>query len=145
MRINGEWYLCDDDVVRPVIRSEALNVSGFGEPVLFLVDIGADRTVLNAAILELLGFQPNPMLDGIGGIGGITPSVSINTQLRLTCLDESKASFRGEFAAVTRLEALDISILGRDILDMFAVIVDRRNEVVCLLGQHHHYIIIEGP
>jgi len=29
MRINGEWYLCDDDIVRPVIRGEVMNVSGF--------------------------------------------------------------------------------------------------------------------
>jgi len=58
MRINGEWYLCDDGVARPVIRGEVLNVNGFWEPVLFLVDTGADRTVLSAAILDVLGFQP---------------------------------------------------------------------------------------
>ena len=143
MRINGEWYLCDDGVVRPVIRGEVLNVSGFWEPTLFLVDIGADRTVLSAAILELLGFQPNEIVDDIGGIGGIAKAVVINTQVRLSCDDESKAVFRGEFAAVIHLEALDISVLGRDIMDMFSVIVDRQGEVVCLLGQRHRYIIEE--
>lgn len=141
MRINGEWYQCDDGVVRPVIRGEVLNVSGFWEPVLFLVDTGADRTVLNTAILELLGFHSSAVFDNIGGIGGTTPSVCINTQLRLSCHDENKAVFQGEFAAVLRLEALDISVLGRDILDLFSVIVDRQNEVVCLLGQHHRYVI----
>lgn len=143
MRINGEWYLCDDGVVRPIIRGEVLNVNGFWEPTLFLVDIGADRTVLNAAILELLGFQPKEIFDKIGGIGGIAKAVIINTQVRLSCADESKAVFRGEFAAVVHLEALDISVLGRDIMDMFSVIVDRQGEVVCLLGQRHRYIIEE--
>jgi len=42
------------------------------------------------------------------------------------------------------MEALDISVLGRDMTDLFAVIVDRRAEVVCLLGQRHHYIIAES-
>lgn len=78
MRINGEWYLCDDGVVRPIIRGDVLNVNGFWEPTLFLVDIGADRTVLNAAILELLGFQPKEIFDKIGGIGGIAKAVIIN-------------------------------------------------------------------
>jgi len=49
--------------------------------------------------------------------------------------------FRGQYAAVTGLEALDISVLGRDITGLFAVIVDRLQEVVCLLGQHHRYSI----
>jgi predicted aspartyl protease len=144
MRINGEWYLCDDGVVRPVIRAEVMNVSGFWEPALFLVDTGADRTVLNAAMLELLGFQPTEMIDGIAGIGGAANSVVINTRVRLSCEDESKAVFRGEFVAVMHLEALDISVLGRDIIEMLSVIVDRRAEIVCLLGQGHRYII-EGP
>jgi predicted aspartyl protease len=141
MRINGEWYLCDDEVVRPVIRGEVMNVSGFWEPALFLVDTGADRTVLSAAILELLGFQPNETVDGIGGVGGIAKSVVINTKIRLSCDDESKAVFQGEYAALTHLEVLDISVLGRDMMDMFSVIVDRHAEVVCLLQQRHRYII----
>jgi len=144
MRINGEWYLCDDDVVRPIIRGEVMAVSGFWEPVLFLVDIGADRTVLSAAILEVLGFQPIETAKNIGGVGGVAETVNIKTRVRLDCDDESKAMFRGEFAAFTKLEALDISVLGRDIMELFAVIVDRRAEVVCLLGQRHRYIITES-
>lgn len=33
--------------------------------------------------------------------------------------------FRGQYAAVTEVEALDISVLGRDITGLFAVIVDQ--------------------
>jgi len=32
-------------------------------------------------------------------------------------------------------------VLGRDITDLFGVIVDRPNGVVRLLGQRHRYII----
>jgi hypothetical protein len=53
----------------------------------------------------------------------------------------SKVVFRGLYVAVTELEALDISVLGRDITNLFAVIVDRLHDVVCLLGQRHRYRI----
>jgi hypothetical protein len=35
-----------------------------------------------------------------------------------------------------------MSVLGRDITNFFALIVDRPQEVVCLLGQGHRYLII---
>jgi len=142
MRIDGEWYPCDDGVVRPIIRGAVMNAYGFWEPALFLVDIGADRTVFSAAILELLGFPPIATAKDLGGVGGVAKSVIIKTQVRLDCDDGGKAVFRGEYAAFVDLEALDISVLGRDIMDRFAVIVDRPNDVICLLGQRHHYIIV---
>ena len=44
-------------------------------------------------------------------------------------------------AACTQQEALDMSVLGCDILEMFAVIVDRSHDLVCLLGARHRYRI----
>ena len=38
------------------------------------------------------------------------------------------------FAAFTQTESLDMRVLGRDILNLFALIVDRPRDVVCLLG-----------
>ena len=37
------------------------------------------------------------------------------------------------------VEALDISVLGRDIIGLFAVIVDRPHDIVCLLRRRHRY------
>ena len=37
--------------------------------------------------------------------------------------------------------ALDMSVLGRDILDMFALIADRRANVVAILADGHHYTV----
>ena len=42
------------------------------------------------------------------------------------------------------LEALDISVLGRDITESFAVIVDQPGDVVSLLAQMHRYSIVQA-
>jgi len=52
MRIDGEWFECDDGFVRPIVRGEILSADGHWEPALFLIDTGADCTVFSAAILE---------------------------------------------------------------------------------------------
>ena len=62
-------------------------------------------------------------------------------QIRLTRETESTVVFHGQFAAVTKVEALDVSVLGRDLTGLFAVIVDQPNDVVCLVGQQHQYTI----
>ncbi len=38
-------------------------------------------------------------------------------------------------------EALDLSVLGRDISNVFCLIVDRPRDLVCLLGAGHQYSI----
>ena len=49
--------------------------------------------------------------------------------------------FRGQFAAATAAEVLDMSVLGRDITGLFTVIVDQPGDVVFLVGQRHRYRI----
>jgi predicted aspartyl protease len=141
MRIDGQWLLCDDGVMRPVISGEILAGKGSWERSEFLVDTGADRTVLSAATLAKLGLQPVAVQEGISGVGGTVDAVIVATQIQLTHEDAGNVVFRGQYPAVTELEALDINVLGRDITDVFAVIVDRLHDVVCLLGQRHRYSI----
>jgi hypothetical protein len=141
MRIDGEWYECDDEVVRPIIRGEVFSAHGSWEPVLFLVDTGADCTVFSAAILDVLGFEPGTARGRLGGIGGVAESVDVATRIRLAREDGGNAVFRGRYSAFTQLESLDMSVLGRDIMQMFAVIVDRPDDVVSLVGQQHRYVI----
>ena len=50
----------------------------------------------------------------------------------------------GQFAAFTYPNASDMSILGRDVLNVFDVIVSRRRNEVVLLAEHHRYQIV-GP
>jgi len=141
MRIDGEWALFDDGVERPIIAGDIKAGNEAWIKVPFLVDTGADRTVFRAATLARLGLQPLVAQDNISGLGGLAVSVLVTTQLRLTREDAGKVVFRGQYAAVTVLEALDISVLGRDVMDLFAVIVDKPRNVVCLLGQRYRYTI----
>ena len=141
MRIDGQWLLADDGVMRPMISGEILAGNGSWERSEFLVDTGADRTVFSAATLAKLGLQPVAMREGISGVGGMVDSVIVETQIQLTREDAGNVVFRGQYVAVTELEAVDINILGRDITNLFAVIVDRLHDVVCLLGQRHRYSI----
>lgn len=141
MRIDGEWLLCDDGILRPVIRGEILASDGTWQRAEFLLDTGADRTVFSAPVLGSLGLQPGETQARLGGVGGEVNSVQIETRLRLTREGAGKVVFRGQYAAVTELQALDMSVLGRDITSMFAVIVDRPGNVVSLLGQRHYYSI----
>lgn len=143
MRIDGRWLLCDDGVVRPVIRGEVLSVGQSWEWIELLVDTGADRTVLTAADLAKLGPHRVAAEASISGLGGKAMSIIVETQIRLTHDGPGKVIFRGQFAAVTDLEALDISVLGSDVTGLFAVIADRPNKVVSLLAQRHRYSIVQ--
>ena len=143
MRIDGRWLVCDDGVRRPVISGEIRTADGSWEKSEFLVDTGADRTVFSAATLARLAFQPLAMPESLSGVGGMTAAVSVATWIRLTREDAGKVMFRGQYAAVTELEALDISVLGRDITRLFAVIVDWPHDVVCLVGQRHRYTVVQ--
>ncbi len=143
MRINGKWLLCDDGVVRPVVRGELLAGDGSWKAVEFLVDIGADRTVLNADILSKLDLPLLKAEEGLSGLGGATDSGEIETRLHLHRDIGSPVAFNSRWAAVTEPAALDLSVLGRDITDLFAVIIDRPDNVICLLSQRHRYTIIQ--
>lgn len=143
MRIDGEWFVGDDGIARPVIRGEVLAADASWVRVPFLVGTGADRTVLSAAILRLLGLSTESSPDRIGGLGGLVSSVAVETSIRLTRDEGRQVLFRGRFAAVTELEALDICVLGRDITGLFAIIVDQPTTVVCLLRERHRYSIRE--
>jgi hypothetical protein len=141
MRIDGVWHLCDDAIVRPLIHGEILGADGSWVKAPFLVDLGADRTVFSADVLGSLQLPPVESSDRLSGAGGVVDSVVVATEIRLTHDQGSKAVFKGQFAGCTRLENLDMSVLGRDILNMFTLIADRQSDIVCLIGPPHFYTI----
>jgi hypothetical protein len=141
MRIDGSWYLCDDGVVRPVIRGKVQSADSSWIAVEFLVDTGADRTVFAAAALQTHVF---PLAeDGIAleGVGGRADSIIVEACIALRDELQRDVLFRGKFAAFKDMSALDMSVLGRDILNSFAMIVVRPRDLVCLLSQRHSYAI----
>jgi hypothetical protein len=141
MRINGEWFICDDGVVRPVIVGELQNADGSHVKTPLLVDTGADCTVFSSRILSLLDILPIESQAQLGGIGGGAESVALETHLQLLDDNGQPVLFHGTFAAFTSAEAADMSVLGRDILGLFAVIVDQPGDVVSLIGQRYRYVI----
>ncbi len=143
MRINGLWCLCDDGVTRPIIRGRLETADGTRKWAEFLVDVGADRTVLNAATVVEAGLTLYDAEEAVSGLGGVAETKTVETVIYLPRETDQAVAFRGQFTAVTEAAALEINVLGRDILDLFSVIVDRPGDVVCLLSQKHRYLIIQ--
>ena len=146
MLIVGEWQVGDDGTTRPVVRAEVLGLDGSPITEGFLVDSGADRTVLSAAVLERLHLpfrrgQPGLTLIGIGGESDF---VLVSTALVFVRENGGAARIRGELAGFTDLTATDLSILGRDVLDHFDIVLSRRRNEVLLLAPNHRYHIERG-
>jgi hypothetical protein len=76
MRIEGEWFACDDRVVRPVVRIYATAESGERDRDLFLVDSGSDHTVLSAHFVGRLGIVGVPPPAGFGLSGSVAARAS---------------------------------------------------------------------
>ena len=141
MRFNGEWQISVDGITRPIIRAEILTGSGDWWGLDMLVDSGADRTVINKQTLDRLSLESFPSKHQLGGVGGRVSSIEIRTQLQLFQEDGQGTVFNGSYAAFLEDEALDMSVLGRDVLDLLVLILDRPKDVVALLGGNHTYTI----
>ncbi len=141
MRIVGRWQTNDDGVTRPLVRAKVHAADGLLQADAFLVDSGADRTVFSALLLKRLGIPVSLVSDGsvLQGIGGVGESVVVQTVVVLTRDDGGEVHMRGEFAAFTDPSATDLSILGRDVLNHFDVILSRQRNEVLLLAPNHRY------
>lgn len=142
MLIHGEWYPCEDGVRRPVVGGEILAASGDWISLHFLIDTGADRTVLSNEVRRLLEYSADAESD-LGGVGGFANASLLRNTIRLSRSDGAKVALNGEFAAFLQDEALDMSVLGRDITKYFALIVDRPGDEVLMAGQRHRYRVEE--
>ena len=141
MRIVGKWLVSDDGVTRPVLQAGVRALDGTLETDVFLIDSGADRTVFSADLLRRLGFPmtPAPGNSILQGISGVCESVVVKTVVELTRDDRGVVHMRGDFAAFTDSSASNLSILGRDILNFFDLILSRRRSEVLLLASNHQY------
>jgi hypothetical protein len=146
MRIAGEWKLRDDGVMRPIVRARVLGRDGSLVAEDFLIDSGADRTVLSATLLARLPLLAQSAQPGftLSGIGGTTAFVSVTTVLEFVRDDGGLTRVRGELAGFTDPTATDLSILGRDVLDHFDVIIRRQRGAIWLLAPRHQYRIDRG-
>jgi hypothetical protein len=144
MRIDGTWMLDEGGVLYPLVIGDVLAADGTWVTCPFLIDTGSEATVISADVLHRLGLPTQPSRRQLRGIGGLVDSVSVNTQLRFTQPDGSPATVRHCFDALTEVRESDISVLGRDILGAFALIVDRPARVIHLGSGRHRYLIQES-
>ncbi len=141
MRIDGLWYLCDDGVIRPVIRGEVRAADHSWRSVAFLVDSGADCTAFSHDVMRDLALEPVSEASHLSGVGGAAAAHFFRSAVRVPYSATGNAVFNGLFAGFVADGGLDMSVLGRDILNLFAVILDRPGEVVSLLSQSHRYAV----
>ena len=128
-------------VRRPCVRGRVAGEGGTYSEDVFLIDSGADRTVFAAGLLEKLGrlaVRPSAEIT-LQGIGGDSAFVLLSTVLELTRDDGGPAHIRGEFAAFIDPTVTDLSILGRDVLNHFDMIVSRPRNVGLLLALNDQY------
>jgi hypothetical protein len=144
MEIAGEWYRGDDGTTRPFILVNVLGENNVLASDRFLIDTGADRSVLSEALLDELKLpvREPPTEERLVGVGGPNRFVLVNTVLIFTTNDGGTARFRGEFAAFLDSSAIDSCVLGRDVLDHLDLILSRRRNEVRLLGTNHTYQVL---
>ena len=136
--ISGYFRLDDNGVMRPYIDLDV----DFHAPlntrirISFIVDTGADRTLLSANVARELerqfGFDNRSLARGnpVGGLGGTVDTRSIGATLS-----------QGSFWITMPVHIIDAvpgpnsapSLLGRDMLDDFALFMERRSDRVLLL------------
>jgi Aspartyl protease len=142
MLVRGEWQLRDDGVMRPIVRAR-VGEDGSPVPENFLIDSGADRTVLSAVLVThlRLSVQSAPPGFTLSGIGGTSAFVLVTTVVEFISDDGRPVRVRGKFAGFTDPTTTDLSILGRDVLDHFDLILSRRRSEILLLAPRHQYRI----
>lgn len=143
MRVNGQWLMCEDGVVRPCVLGLVRSANQQMVEVTFLLDAGADRTVFSADFLALLQPLESSSTEQIhlSGVGGMVGSITVGTVIEFIRDDGRVATVRGQFGVFTEGESAELSVLGRDVTNNFGVIYDYPNRAVALLALPHYYEI----
>jgi len=112
-----------------------------------LVDTGADETFLHHRSIAILGIDTSRLevRNDVGGVGGLgVPYFRWETKLKILSPEGSGRLFSGEVNIFLDPHASRVPILGRDVLDNFAVIFDRRKTRIALIEEPDSYQIIRG-
>jgi hypothetical protein len=113
----------------------------------FLLDTGADETFLHHRSISVLGIDTSHLnvRADVGGIGGEgVPYFRWETRLLLVSAARQGRMFDGEINVFLDPHASRVPILGRDVLDRFAVIFDRDRNQVLLLDKPDTYQVVRA-
>ncbi len=116
MRISGEWLICDDGLLRPVIPALVQIAGGDWAKVTFLLDAGADRTVFTAEFygrLQSLQSLATASMR-LAGVGGEASIITVETTIGFHTDEGRIITVRGPFGVFTQGESSDLCVLGRD-------------------------------
>ena len=144
MEIAGRWIENEDGGIRPMVWVNVDGADGVRRSEFFLLDTGADQTVFSAGLFQMLQLPTVlPTLEHhLEGISGRTDFVLARMALLFDRSDGGTLRMEGTFGVFLRPEATDYSILGRDVLDHFDVIIRRqRADIRLLLGNHPYQIV----
>ncbi|HEY3135667.1 MAG TPA: hypothetical protein VGL29_06410 [Blastocatellia bacterium] len=86
MHVNGDWFVCEDGVIRPIVIGLVKIGAGQLIEVTFLLDAGADRTVFSFGFLSELAPLKSSEAEQIylAGVGGRVSSITVNTTIGFT-------------------------------------------------------------
>ena len=142
MLFRGEWLAGSDGVARPIIRLHVTRPDGTQFVAPFLVDSGADATIFSHDVLLQLGVPTAPGSAGtLQGVGGQTACIVVQSTLTFTQEDSNTGSFTGNFGSFLSPDASEISLLGRDVLNNFEVIISYRLRCVLFLTLPHAWLV----
>lgn len=141
MRIDGHWHVDADSVLRPVLTGAVDDVAGGSVRVRFMVDTGADGSALTSADADELGIDPVESGGKLFGVAGDTAEVYVETVVRFVRDDGTTVAFRDRLSVLPPDSPFTLSVVGRNILNVFAVIVDRPGDAVTLVTGQHRYSI----
>ena len=141
MRIDGRWLPDETQAWCPTV-SGLVVVSEHEYPARFLVDTGAAQTVLGSAFVSVLQSHLIPSAGvHLTSAAGEVKSLYAAIRLRLIDITDRRINFNLNCAVLTDPAQANTHLLGRDILDYFALICDREAGLVALLRSPHTYTL----
>lgn len=135
MRIKGKWQTGADGIARPVFEGYVATANGNQFPVTLLIDTGADLTVLAPTVAQQLAgmVQPTALDTTASGVGGTLQLHELAVDLLLPTTSGRRARIHGPLPVLLNSGSLEFSVLGRDVLDQFALIYARPQDELLLL------------
>lgn len=141
MRIEGRWLAGADGVERPVVAGYLSAPDGRQVALNLLIDTGADSTILAPEAAQMLAdsVQPVPLNATAAGVGGTLPMYELAVDLLLPTTSGQRARIHGPLPILLAPGSLELSVIGRNLLDQFTLIYSRPKGVLLLLTPPDKY------
>lgn len=136
-------YKDESGIFRPYIKAEVLSPADEWVMVDFLLDTGADETFLDFSFIKRFNIYTRgiDVRDDVGGVGGSgVPYFQIDSGLKLISPDGTKV-FKGKINVFLDPHSSEVPLLGRDVLDNFVTIFDRKQNSILLIDEGEEYRI----